>query len=90
MPVQAAYGQDRKKIDAGESVYNDYCQTCHGANMVSSGQSYDLRKLRQDERPRFETSVVNGKNQMPPWKGVLDADQIDSVWAYIRSKANDR
>jgi mono/diheme cytochrome c family protein len=27
---------------------------------------------------------------MPPWKGVLDSDQIGAVWAYIRANANDR
>ena len=56
----------------------------------SSGQIFDLRKLRKDERPRFENSVTNGKNQMPPWKGVLDGDQIDAIWAFIRANANDR
>ena len=91
LTAQTAVGQDAKKIDAGESVYNNYCQTCHGDNLVNIGQSsYDLRKLKSNERERFERSVLNGKNTMPPWKGVLDAEQIDAVWAYVRSKANDR
>jgi mono/diheme cytochrome c family protein len=34
--------------------------------------------------------VTNGKNQMPPWKGVLDSGQLDAIWAYIRANANDR
>jgi mono/diheme cytochrome c family protein len=29
--------------------------------------------------------VLNGKNTMPPWRGVLDMEQIDSIWAYIRA-----
>ena len=45
-------------MEAGEAVYNDYCQTCHGANLVNSGQTFDLRKLRKDERARFENSVT--------------------------------
>lgn len=85
-----ARGQDAKKIEAGEAVYSNYCETCHGLNMVSSGQNFDLRKLRKDERPRFENSVMNGKNQMPPWRGVLDADKLELLWAFIRSNANDR
>lgn len=85
-----ARGQDTKKIEAGEAVYSNYCETCHGLNMVSSGQNFDLRKLRKDERPRFENSVMNGKNQMPPWKGVLNADHLELLWAFIRSNANDR
>jgi mono/diheme cytochrome c family protein len=90
LSIQAALGQDEKQVEAGEAVYNDYCQTCHGPNLVSSGQTFDLRKLRKDERPRFENSVTNGKNQMPPWKGALDSEQIDAIWAYIRANANDR
>jgi mono/diheme cytochrome c family protein len=66
LSVQAALGRDEKQVEAGEAVYNDYCQTCHGANLVNSGQTFDLRKLRKDERARFENSVTNGKNQMPP------------------------
>src|SRR5262249_4079234 len=88
--VSSALAQDPAKIAAGEAIYNDYCQTCHGPDLVYTGGAHDLRRLRKDERPRFENSVLNGKNQMPPWKGVLDADQIDSLWAYIRANANDR
>src|SRR4051812_7374412 len=82
--------QDPAKVKAGEDVYNTYCATCHGDRMVSSGQNFDLRKLRADERPRFENSVMNGKNQMPPWEGVVSADDLDKLWNYIRSNANDK
>jgi mono/diheme cytochrome c family protein len=46
-----------------------------------------LRRLKADERPRFDNSVRNGKNQMPPWKGVLSDDEIDQLWHYIRAHA---
>jgi mono/diheme cytochrome c family protein len=80
---------DKAKIEAGENVYNNYCQTCHGDRLVNSGenQTFDLRKLTAGERARFDTSVRNGKNQMPPWKGVLSDDDIDAVWHYIRANA---
>jgi mono/diheme cytochrome c family protein len=80
---------DQAKIEAGESVYNTYCQTCHGDRLVNSGQNqaFDLRRLTAGERPRFENSVRNGKNQMPPWKGALDDEQIDQLWHYIRANA---
>ncbi|MFM9886596.1 MAG: c-type cytochrome [Burkholderiales bacterium] len=85
--THAALAQDAQKISAGERVYNNYCFTCHGENLVSSGQTFDLRRLRADERPRFDNSVLNGKGQMPPWKGVLSEQDIDNVWAYIRANA---
>jgi mono/diheme cytochrome c family protein len=85
----AALAQDAKKVQAGERVYNNYCFTCHGENLVSSGQTFDLRRLRADERARFENSVSNGKGQMPPWKGVLSTEEIDQLWNFIRANANE-
>jgi mono/diheme cytochrome c family protein len=87
VPPTRAEERDQAKIAAGEAVYNDYCFTCHGENLVNSGQTFDLRRLKADERPRFENSVLNGKNQMPPWKGVITAEQIDQLWHYIRANA---
>jgi|LNFM01.1.fsa_nt_gb cytochrome c55X len=77
---------DPQKAEAGEQIYGDYCQTCHGDNLVSNGQTFDLRRLTPAERRRFETSVENGKGQMPPWRGVIDPEQIDKIWHFIMSK----
>ena len=81
---------DQAKIDAGETVYNMRCAVCHGDDLVNTGQNFDLRKLKADERPRFENSVRNGKNQMPPWNGVLSGDDIDHLWHYIRAHAYEK
>ena len=72
---------------AGREVYSTYCATCHGENLhnTSGGVTFNLRRLKPDEHERFVHSVTNGKNQMPPWRGVLDEGQIESVWAYIRA-----
>jgi mono/diheme cytochrome c family protein len=79
--------QAKAKIAAGETVYSTYCQVCHGDALVSTGQVFDLRRLTANDRARFENSVRNGKNQMPPWKGVLSDEEIDQVWQYIRANA---
>ena len=76
-----------EKIAAGETVYNTYCQVCHGDGLVSTGQTFDLRRLTANDRARFDNSVRNGKNQMPPWKDVLSNEEIDRLWAYIRANA---
>jgi mono/diheme cytochrome c family protein len=75
------------KIEAGESVYNNNCENCYGDQLVNTGQTFDLRRLTASDRGRFDNSVRNGKNQMPPWKDVLSTEEIDQVWSYIRSKA---
>ena len=46
--------------------------------------------LTATDRARFENSVLNGKNQMPPWKGVISPDQIELLWHFIRAKANQK
>jgi len=88
--TRPGFAQDAGKVRAGERVYNNYCFTCHGENLVSSGQTFDLRRLRAEERARFENSVTNGKGQMPPWKGVLSAEEIDQLWNFIRANANEK
>lgn len=86
-PTIAAAADDAAKIEAGEETYRTYCSPCHGDDLKNSGQTFDLRKLTASDRPRFEHSVRNGKKQMPPWKDVLSAEQIDQLWHYIRANA---
>jgi alcohol dehydrogenase (cytochrome c) len=85
IPLHAASAQDAAKAEAGENVYRTYCSPCHGDNLVSSGQTFDLRRLTAKDRPRFDNAVLNGKNQMPPWKGALTNDEIDQIWHYVRA-----
>ena len=74
-------------IKEGEQTYADNCATCHGEqlNNTSNGVTFDLRKLKANEHTRFVNSVLDGKNQMPPWRGVLDDDQVNDIWDYIRA-----
>ena len=75
------------QVAAGEQVYSDYCSNCHGEGLrnTSAGVTFDLRRLRPEDHDRFVNSVLNGKSQMPPWRGVLDVEQIESIWAFIRA-----
>src|SRR5271166_1677053 len=82
--AQDAAAMDKAKVEAGENVYSTYCQVCHGDRLVSTGQIFDLRQLTGSDHARFDNAVRNGKNQMPPWKGVLSDEEIDQVWHYIR------
>jgi mono/diheme cytochrome c family protein len=80
--------QDQALVEAGAEVYQTHCAECHGDRLVNPGSSFDLKRLGADERPRFDTSVANGKGQMPAWGGVLGSDDMDRLWAYIRSRAD--
>ena len=87
--AQSAWAQDRASIEAGAELYQAHCASCHGERLVSTGAIFDLRKLRADERPRFDKAVTDGKGQMPAWGGVLSTQEFDRLWAYVRSRAND-
>ena len=86
--ISAALAQDRAKIAAGAEVYTERCATCHGERLRATGGAFDLLKLRPHERERFDKAVNDGKGQMPPWGGVLSPEEIDQLWAYIRSRAD--
>ena len=86
--VSAALAQDRAKIAAGAEVYAEKCAACHGERLRATGANFDLLKLGPDERARFDKAVNDGKGQMPPWAGVLSPDEIDQLWAYLRSRAD--
>jgi mono/diheme cytochrome c family protein len=74
------------KAEAGAAIYQDYCSRCHGAELHhTGGVTFDLRRLHPNEHERFVNSVLNGKKDMPPWRGVLGREQIEEVWAYIRA-----
>ncbi len=77
---------DADDASDGYLVYNDMCATCHGKDMMNPGLAFDLRKFPTDDKARFVTSVNKGKGTgMPPWEGKLSAEEIDLLWAYVKS-----
>ena len=83
-----ALAQDR--VQAGEEVYEEHCATCHGAKLRSTGAIPDLKQQKADGRARFDQMVMAGRGQMPAWQGIIGPDELDQLWAYVRSRANDR
>jgi cytochrome c6 len=73
--------------EQGREVYGEFCVTCHGRDMVAPGAiSFDLRKFPKDDFDRFRNAVLNGKGQaMPPWRGKISDQDLDDLWAYVRS-----
>ena len=71
------------QVKQGASLYARNCAPCHGTRMRSPEVPADLSKFPPDEKNRFVRSVTNGKNQMPPWGGVLQSAEIEALWAYV-------
>jgi len=77
--------QDTSAIAFGEKTYQQYCASCHGAQMKNPQWGFDLGKFPRDSKIRFIDSVTYGKNAMPPWEDVLSKEQLEALWAYLQS-----
>ena len=82
-----ALAVEGSRVEAGAEIYAQRCAPCHGEDLhnVSGGWSFDLRRLRPDEHDRFVDSVTSGKDNMPSWYGILNSEEIEAIWAYIRA-----
>ena len=78
------------QIQAGEQVYEEHCANCHGVKLRRTGAIPDLKEQKADGRARFEQMVMAGRGQMPAWQGIIGPDELDQLWAYVRSRAYDR
>lgn len=72
-----------EQVKKGSAIYSQNCSPCHGPRMLDPQGAFDLRIFPRDEKTRFLLSVSKGKNQMPPWGGLLSADEIEALWAYV-------
>ena len=72
-----------EQIRAGADIYARICAPCHGARMADPNAASDLRKFPRDQKSRFVRSVTHGKNQMPPWDGLLKVEDVEALWAYV-------
>jgi mono/diheme cytochrome c family protein len=72
-----------EQIGRGAETYALNCSPCHGPRLSGEESAFDLRTVTSDQRERFINSVTNGKNQMPPWGGLLQPEEIEALWAYV-------
>jgi cytochrome c6 len=80
------------KADDGETAYKSNCIVCHGADGTGTptGKSLKAPDLHSDAVQKMtdqqiQEQIENGKNNMPPFKSTLSADQIKSLVAYVRT-----
>jgi mono/diheme cytochrome c family protein len=87
LPLLANAESTDAEIDQGRQVYDDFCATCHGRDLVNpGGVTFDLRKFPKDDFERFRNSVLNGKPPaMPPWRDKVGDEDVKLLWAYVRS-----
>jgi len=77
---------DPVKVTQGQQLFKDFCQKCHGIDMVSPGPPFfDLRTFPHEDKPRFVNSVSKGKGAMPAWGTLIKPEDIELLWAYVSS-----
>ena len=56
------------KVGAGATIYGDYCSSCHGEQLrnTSGGVTFDLRRLRAEDRDRFVTATSMASSKCRP------------------------
>ncbi|HEY9478501.1 MAG TPA: c-type cytochrome [Gemmatimonadaceae bacterium] len=81
-------------VYAGWRSFNINCQSCHGFNAVASDAAPDLRNsVRKGgtiTRAQFHEVVTKGRmaKGMPAWGALLDAKQIDQIYAYLLARSS--
>ena len=87
MPAEAQGPQRQtftpEQLAIGADIYARHCSPCHGTRMLDPQGAFDLRKFPRDQRERFVTSVLRGKNQMPPWGDILKPEEVEALWGYV-------
>jgi len=75
-------------VAQGADVFSAKCAVCHGANLEGSvGPALGAGSViaGQDDAT-VEAVIVDGRGGMPTWGGVLSAEDIEAVIAFLRSE----
>lgn len=72
----------------GEKLYQKYCQSCHGINgqgVIGGAPNFVRGQGLMKPDVNLYDSIVNGKNAMPAFRGVLKEEEFFDVISYLRS-----
>ena len=95
---KVAWGLEPGDASRGKEVYNQYCYKCHGINGDGKGvvggvafpppSNFRDPALWKNKPDSFFIDVItNGYNygKMPPWWDVISKQDIQDVFAYIKT-----
>jgi mono/diheme cytochrome c family protein len=69
----------------GKALFEGNCVACHGADgQAGIAGSKDLT-ITQLDGAGLKNIIVNGKNAMPPYKKVLNEQEVDALTKYVQS-----
>ena len=72
---------------AGARTFLTFCSGCHGTDGFASYEhapSFSMGdRLQKDDRELLQ-SVLNGVNEMPPWRDLLPVQDLRNAISYLR------
>ncbi len=92
IPAQPPVNGTPEDVAHGESLYDQYCQNCHGLNVISGGMIPDLRQLPHEDHQFFASIVLNGtksRQGMPPFGDVLSESDAQDIHNFILKRASE-
>jgi len=94
-PKKTAAGKSSGSATKGKEVFDQKCGICHfadsdakkigpGLKGISKRGTFTVNNNKFTEES-LKTWIENGDSLMPPFKEVLDAEQIKDVIAYVKT-----
>jgi cytochrome c6 len=87
-----AAGSPAKAAEDGAALFKSNCVVCHGADGTGTPTGKALKApdlhsevVQKMTDKQIADQIADGKNNMPPFKGTLSADQIKALVAYVRT-----
>ncbi len=69
----------------GKELFQQKCMACHGVNGdARNNNAADLSMTRLDSLG-IATTVLNGRNTMPPFKDAISNEDLSSIIVYVRT-----
>ncbi len=81
-----------RTADAGRDLYATNCMRCHGADVVNSGATPDLRRSTTATHELFADIVLGGLREplgMPAFDDLLNAEDVRRIQAYVLARARE-
>lgn len=89
-------GKSSGSATKGKEVFDDKCAMCHfadsdakkigpGLKGISKRGTFSVKPDVKVTDENLKTWIENGDSLMPPFKGVIDDQQIKDVIAYVKT-----
>ena len=72
----------------GQTIFSTYCQGCHGSDgkgAISGAPNFTRGPSLMKPDASLLEIVINGKNAMPGFQGILKNEDVYDVISYVRT-----